>query len=416
VLELAGRPGTGLRWGAFVAALGIVGCSPSFRATYDTTTVRRVAGPRLDVALDLDVLRDARRQHAASGVLFRGEREAEIDGEASCVNAEASYEAGVARQVTDTVALHMRRRGVLREVTVGSAGRAHYRLSGEIGALYGVQETSGQAQAGAAVGGLIGGIIAATASEPTRVRIVFQNLAIHDSTGRLVARPADVVLDFSGELAADAYCHSVYANVNEKLREAVHQLAANVEAALWQARSGHGPGQASRAPSPPPPNAAALAALEAKRRAEREAMRESALSSWEADHEAWQREVAQTEDARAPLTTWMWVAAGAGAVLVGTGIYFELRAHDAHDDAQAQARLWSTTPRAAERAELEARIAESESDRDTFATLGGVSLAVGGASLATSLVLLVVRPGLPEEPVRPVAGRDELGLVVRGSF
>jgi hypothetical protein len=405
-----------VRWGAFVAALGIVGCSPTFRATYDTTTVRSAPGPRLDVALDLEVLRDARRRHAPSTVLFRGESVVEIDGEDSCVNAEASYEAGIARQVTDTVAQHMARRGVLRAVTVQSTARTDYRLSGEIGALYGVQETSGQAQTGAAVGGLIGGIIAATATAPTRVRIVFRNLAIHDSTGRIVARPADVVLDFQGELGADAYCYAVYANVNEKLREAVDQLAANVEGALREARSGRGPEQESHAQSPPPPGAAELAALEAERKAQREAMQQRAMSSWEADRKAWERELAQAEDERAPLTTWMWVAAGTGVALVGTGIYFEVKAHAAHDDVQSQARLWSMTPSAAERARLEPRIAESESDRDTFATLGAVFLAGGGASLATSLVLLVLRPDLPEEPVQPVVGGDELGLIVRGRF
>ena len=112
----------------------------------------------------------------------------------------------------------------------------------------------------------------------------------------------------------------------------------------------------------------------------------------------------------------MWVAAGAGAALVGTGVYFELKADAAHDDVQSQARLWNMTAAAAGRAQLEAQIAESESDRDTFAAVGAALLVGGAASLTTSLVLLVLRPGYPEEPVQPVAGRDELGLIVRGRF
>ena len=199
----------GLRVCAWVVTLGVIGCSPSFRATYDTTTVRRAPGERVNVVLDIQTLRDVRRSRGANAILFRGDNEVEIGGEDSCVNEEANYAPGVAGQVTRTIAAHMKRRGVVRGVTVGSPVQADYRLTGEIGSLYGAQETSRTAETGAAIGGLIGAAIAAGATAPTRVRIVFQNLALVDPSGRIVATPEDVVLDFRGDLFADAYCNGI---------------------------------------------------------------------------------------------------------------------------------------------------------------------------------------------------------------
>lgn len=491
--------------GALLAVLGCVGCSPSFRASYDTTSVRRASSPRLDVVLDIATLRDARRRDRASAILFQGDQEVDIGGDDSCVNAEANYEAGVARQLTRTLADHMRRRGVLRAVTLGRPVQADYRLTGEIGALYGVQETSGTAEAGTVIGGLIGGAIAATAKSPARVRIVFQNLAIHDPSGRVVARPADVELDFRGELFADAYCNSIYQNVNDKLRTAVDLLAVAVERAVRAAELGVGedtppavatpappappPGECCygeltvhatdvarpglsapaeiaaavlingryvgvtpftdglpvggyvvvvqhpdgrtfrqqvalrngerrqlRAEFRPPPTAAELAMLAQQRRAAQEAARQRRIAQWEADHAAWQRGLAQTEDARAPLTTAAWITAGAGAALVGAGVFFVVEAVGAHDDARSTAARWGMATTASDQANLQRQLAEDQSDRDTYGALGASFLAVGGASLASSLVLLIARPGFDEEPVRPVASRDGVGLVVGGSL
>jgi hypothetical protein len=102
--------------------------------------------------------------------------------------------------------------------------------------------------------------------------------------------------------------------------------------------------------------------------------------------------------------------------LVGTGVFFVVKAVDAQDDARAAAARWGMATTASDQANLEKQLADEQSTRDTDAVLGVSFLAVGGASLVSSLVLLIVRPGFEEEPVRPLATRDGFGLVVGGDL
>lgn len=198
----------------------------------------------------------------------------------------------------------------------------------------------------------------------------------------------------------------------------------------WRARreSGVGPRrdrlELMPAPTRPTPEEnEALAARQrerearaARQRAADEDAQRQALARWQTEHAAWQRDVTTVDDARAPLTTWVYVTAGAGAVLLGTGVYFLVAADQQHDHARAAAALWARTASEPDRVELERRVVELESRRDTFGVLGGTLAAAGGASLVTSLVLLIARPGYPDEPVRPVAARGGSGLRITGVF
>ena len=381
---------------ALAPLLWAAGCVTARTVTYDTTTVRPERAPRIEVALQIGPLRDARRRHRPSAVLFHGEREAEIDGQNACINAEANYADGVAGQVTRTVAAHLRQRGVLAKVSAGDSGRASYRLTGEITALYGAQEPSTAAAVGAAFG-LIGALATAGVTTPGRVRIAFQNLQIEDASGVVVARPDDVVLDYSGKLPADAYCWSIYENVNAKLREAVAMLASNVERSLRSQQTGPREEQAAQ-------------------RKEEQARRRQDWARFEGEHARWKRETEAVDDDRSPLTTAAWIAAGAGVALAGTGTYFLFQAGNADDEARAEAARWTTLFSQVERETAARKLAEYQSDRDLYGGLGASLLILGGASLATSVVLLIVRPGLPEEPVRPLVLRDGLGLTLGGQL
>lgn len=168
--------------------------------------------------------------------------------------------------------------------------------------------------------------------------------------------------------------------------------------------------QELRADFPPPLTDAEREAIEAERRVRRERAREAALVRWQAEHDAWEKDSAGVSEARTPYTTWIWVTAGVGVALVGTGTYLVVEADQADGDARDAALRWESTVDEGTREAIEERIRDAQDRRDLYGVVGGSLLASGGASLAASLVLLIARPGYAEEPVRPLATREGWGL------
>jgi hypothetical protein len=231
-----------LRWRLFVVfpalAAALVGCSVTRDITYDTMAIQRVHARPLPGSLYVATFVDARKTHAPSALLFGGDRETELGEQSVCANAETHYPRGqVAAQVTQLAAAHLERRGLFRgPVTTGARVRSDYVLTGLLRALYGVQETSSEAQVGAAFG-LIGALASAGATSKAHIHIVLGDLRLLDANGRELSRLPDVAVDFQGELGADAYCWSIYEHTNEKLREALEQLAVTLEQTVLGARA-----------------------------------------------------------------------------------------------------------------------------------------------------------------------------------
>jgi uncharacterized membrane protein YfcA len=156
--------------------------------------------------------------------------------------------------------------------------------------------------------------------------------------------------------------------------------------------------------------------LDAAARAEQEAGQRERLARFELAHREWKRDVSSVDRARAPYTTFMFITAGAGVVLLGTGGYFLIESRNLDDDARDAVDAWTLSTAQAERDRLARRLVELQSDRDLFVVLGGSLLAAGGVSLAASLVLLLARPARLEEPVKPLVTRDGAGLLMEGTF
>ncbi len=222
----------------FTALAAFVGCSVTRDITYDTMAIQRVYARPLTGSLHVATFVDARRTHAPSALLFGGDRETELGERSVCVNAETHYPAEqVAAQVTKLAAAHLERRGLFRgPVTTGARVRSDYVLTGLLRALYGVQETSSEAQVGAAFG-LIGALATFGATAKARIHIVLGDLRLLDANGHELSRLPDVAVDFQGELEADAYCWAIYEHTNAKLRQAVEQLAVTLERTMVGGRA-----------------------------------------------------------------------------------------------------------------------------------------------------------------------------------
>jgi hypothetical protein len=385
-----------------------VGCAGTRDVTYDTTAIRRVYAAPLRARLHVRRLLDARHGHAPSAVLFRGDRETEIGGTSVCVNAEEHYPQGqVAEQVTGLIAAHLQRRGLFAEVTTGAGQRGDYELRGSLRALYGRQETSTAAQVGSQFG-LLGALATMGVTSKGHVQIALADLRLLDARGIVRARLDDITFDFEGELSADAYCWAIYDNVNEKLKLAVGQLAVAVEHAVREPGgitrpSAAAPALAVRPASHAPVVAQSTDAERRQREAEQRAAREAEQERQLAAHQAWQAESNALGDERSGFALAGITTAAAGVVFVGAGALMAVSAGQKNADAQGLAGQWEQAFSASARAPLAREITHLEHQRDLWQGLAVGAFVLGGAALASSAALWIMRPGLPDEP--PVPGR-----------
>jgi len=382
-----------------------VGCATTRQLGYDASTVARVRQRPVEAKLRVELFTDARRRDRASAqVLFYGEREAMVDGEKLCVNAEEHYETDrVPLQLRQVIIEHMTRRSVIREVSA-TAANADYVLTGRIASIYGEQDWSAAAAVGAQFG-LLGALVTSGVTTKGRIDIRFVDLKLRGKDGS-VKRLDDVRVEFKGELPADPYCWAIYDNVNLWLKNAVTRLAESVERVIRDSNSllvvsqnkppGTGVIMSASAIARLPQDLDS-ARLEKRRKADFERRR----ARWRAQHAAWQKENKQIKPLRETIKTSGLIIGGAGLGLIVVGAVFEGLAYARDDEAERRAVLWFEATEANNREKLASQIKEIKEQRDLFHTIGIGGLAVGAASLVTGVVMTLVAPSPSEEPEPP---------------
>lgn len=229
----------------------LIACTPKLHVFSANDPIAPAEGARLEVALRVLQFNDSRRSGPGHEVLFLDTNEPKVDGKRRCVNGEKWYEPNaVAREVSEGIAHHIQRRGLIEVVGANARERPRFSLHGNIRALYGIQDYHWGSAIGAGFG-LIGAAATAKNKSLGRVYIELNDLKLLDARGRQVASLPPVVVNFEGAMPIDAYCVATYTNVKEHFRRAAEQLAVKVEREL------------ARLTSPSPPLAEAVPAASA---------------------------------------------------------------------------------------------------------------------------------------------------------
>lgn len=167
---------------------------------------------------------------------------------------------------------------------------------------------------------------------------------------------------------------------------------------------------------------------EKQRREEYEARQAELAKEWDETRGEW-----EVEDAAAAAKRKPYLIAGTalmigGLGLLGAGIGMEVRAKQEDDNVDKYYELWRTEVDSDLIKEYRDKFEEAKDSRNTFHALGITFLAVGGASVITSIVLYSLMPARPEEPsppaglmfgrleVQPLIAPDLAGLTLAASF
>jgi hypothetical protein len=224
----------------FLFTLVLFGCAATQRVTYSVESVPRAKDSNIaHVKLTISPLVDNRRNTPGNEVLFSSANETTIDGNSYCVNAETGYDPNsVAIQISEMLALHLRKRGVLRAVSAGHPVADAYYLSGTLHRYYGAQKSTSVSPATGVLFGAVGAAIAAAATPertPGTISIEIVDLALHDGSGKTIAKLGDIKYTKKLELPAATDCVVVYNNVNEHLKQVFGELAHSIEDAIANA-------------------------------------------------------------------------------------------------------------------------------------------------------------------------------------
>lgn len=216
------------------------GCAESHRVAYSVDdVVARDDSPIAHVRLMVSPLRDIRQRTKGNEVLFRESNEAEIDDKSYCINAEEGYRwDSVGTQISEALALHLRKRRTLRAVSVGARVQGAYYLKGTLRRFYAAQLATPNCIGPAIVAGLVGVAVAAmTAADwtPGFVSIEIVDLTINDGSGNPIARLPDINYTDNAALPASSSCEVVYANLDEKLKKVLTGSVVLIENAISEA-------------------------------------------------------------------------------------------------------------------------------------------------------------------------------------
>ncbi|MDJ0764428.1 MAG: PEGA domain-containing protein [Myxococcota bacterium] len=138
--------------------------------------------------------------------------------------------------------------------------------------------------------------------------------------------------------------------------------------------------------------------LENKKQTEKEARQKKLRLDYQAELASWQLNVDEIKHRRRPYII-PSVASISGAVVLGvvSGILFK-QASDANGEMEKYHDLWMDTTNMEELEAYRAKGADAQDERNLKNALGIVSASLGGAALATGVVLLYIMPEMPEAP------------------
>ncbi|MDD5305735.1 MAG: hypothetical protein PHU25_00300 [Deltaproteobacteria bacterium] len=135
-------------------------------------------------------------------------------------------------------------------------------------------------------------------------------------------------------------------------------------------------------------------------------------AAWEAKRAEWETAAGKAREERFPYLVSATVLGGAGIAMVIGGGVAESMALDQNDKVSSNYHMWQeqTDPEAIAAAEKNVKSAREARDLDN--TLGTSFLVIGGAAIATSVVLFIIMPGIPDEPSAPAALGSWIGASI----
>jgi hypothetical protein len=209
---------------------GLVGCTINQPIRYKISDITPSTVMQLkDVTLSIESFADGRRSVMENGTVFVEGRNTSIGGKMVCINSEEHYnKEPAAKQITASIAAHLKQRGAFKDVLVDSKASADFQLQGAIRQFYGQQDFS-YTQGALTQFGLTGAIISMFIKSQGIIKIEFTDLKLVDKNGALVSTLKDVSKTFEGQFPVDAYCWQIFWNTNLKLKEVVDALADDIE-------------------------------------------------------------------------------------------------------------------------------------------------------------------------------------------
>lgn len=212
-----------------LSILSLTGCATNFKIAYNTSDIaEEPAAPKM-LIVNIQPFDDERQTIDENKVLFENGRYAVVNGKRSCVNSEEHYEEGaVPVQISNIIAEHLNQKHFFEKVVFNNKDIADYYISGKIKRFYGEQEISIADEVGAQFG-LIGASVTSGIKTPAKIVIQITDLELHDNTGRVVQKFADINERYDESPRADSSCWSIYSNINEKLKITVEKLSQNIK-------------------------------------------------------------------------------------------------------------------------------------------------------------------------------------------
>lgn len=198
-------------------------CTPMRKITYAIDDVVSLQDSMYTGAtLSVIPFKDQRQSEDDTLILFENNRTAKVEGERMCINSEKHYDAEkIPIQVATMLHKHLNATGAFKEVYL-ITDTGQYRLTGDIVRLFGKQEFSTAAVVGAQFG-LLGAIATSGIKTDGVIRITLTNLLLTNTKMGKTHELEEIDLQFEGEYNVDANCWSVYAHVNNKLKQAVDE-------------------------------------------------------------------------------------------------------------------------------------------------------------------------------------------------
>lgn len=220
----------------------ISGCATQQKVIYSMDEVQRVrTSPVVHVSLVIAPLKDERKSVADNSVLFRSGNETTIDKSDVCINSESGYEPDpISDQIAGMLAAHLRSRGALPNVTVGTRRDGAYFLTGTLRRFFAMQKSTATSATTWVLFGAVGAAVAGASNPdeiPGRVSIEIVDLVLYDATGRRVMKLPDIRHNEQLAMRSAADCLIVYDNINLQLKRAFDRYAGTIELSIRDTQS-----------------------------------------------------------------------------------------------------------------------------------------------------------------------------------